>query len=255
MGNFSFYAIITIIKFRIKEYFSEYHYSIVAPLINTILFVIIFSTIDNYYALKMNDRSFIEFLLPGLILMTVVQESYDNSSVTLINMKQIGSLDDYLMAPITRIEIFLSFLISSIIIGVFLAVVNYIVLSLFINFETIDIIFFIYYLLVAIIFFSSLGCLIGFLSYSWDTQSTVSNFIVTPISLLSGTFFSINVLPDSLKFLFTYNPYYYVVNNFRSSFYNKFEFDLYIDLVIFFFVLIILIVTAYIFFKGYKVIK
>jgi len=255
MGNFSFYAIITIIKFRIKEYFSEYHYSIVAPLINTILFVIIFSTIDNYYALKMNDRSFIEFLVPGLILMTVVQESYDNSSVTLINMKQIGSLDDYLMAPITRIEIFLSFLISSIIIGVFLAVVNYIVLSLFINFETIDIIFFIYYLLVAIIFFSSLGCLIGFLSYSWDTQSTVSNFIVTPISLLSGTFFSINVLPDSLKFLFTYNPYYYVVNNFRSSFYNKFEFDLYIDLVIFFFVLIILIVTAYIFFKGYKVIK
>jgi len=255
MGNFSFYAIITIIKFRIKEYFSEYHYSIIAPLINTILFVIIFSTIDNYYALKMNDRSFIEFLLPGLILMTVVQESYDNSSVTLINMKQIGSLDDYLMAPITRIEIFLSFLISSIIIGVFLAVVNYIVLSLFINFETIDIIFFIYYLLVAIIFFSSLGCLIGFLSYTWDTQSTVSNFIVTPISLLSGTFFSINVLPDSLKFLFTYNPYYYVVNNFRSSFYNKFEFDLYIDLVIFFFVLIILIVTAYIFFKGYKVIK
>jgi len=255
MGNFSFYAIITIIKFRIKEYFSEYHYSIIAPLINTILFVIIFSTIDNYYALKMNDRSFIEFLVPGLILMTVVQESYDNSSVTLINMKQIGSLDDYLMAPITRIEIFLSFLISSIIIGVFLAVVNYIVLSLFINFETIDIIFFIYYLLVAIIFFSSLGCLIGFLSYSWDTQSTVSNFIVTPISLLSGTFFSINVLPDSLKFLFTYNPYYYVVNNFRSSFYNKFEFDLYIDLVIFFFVLIILIVTACIFFKGYKVIK
>ena len=80
-------------------------------------------------------------------------------------------------------------------------------------------------------------------------------FFVTPINLLSGTFFSINVLPDSLKFLFIYNPYYYVVNNFRSSFYNKFEFDLYIDLSIFFFVLITLIVTAYIFFKGYKVIK
>ena len=82
MSSFSFYAIITIIKFRIKEYFSEYHYSIISPLINTILFVIIFSTIDNYYALKMNEQSFIEFLIPGLILMTVVQESYDNSSVT-----------------------------------------------------------------------------------------------------------------------------------------------------------------------------
>ena len=71
MGNISIYAIITIIKFRIKEYFNEYHYTIIAPLINIILFVIIFSTIDNYYALKMNDQSFIEFLIPGLILMTV----------------------------------------------------------------------------------------------------------------------------------------------------------------------------------------
>ena len=68
MSNFSYYAIITIIKFRIKEYFSEYHYSIIAPLINTVLFVIIFSIIDNYYSLKMNEQSFIEFLIPGLII-------------------------------------------------------------------------------------------------------------------------------------------------------------------------------------------
>ena len=255
MGNFSFYAIITIIQFRIKEYFSEYHYSIIAPLINTILFVIIFSTIDSYYALKMNEQSFIEFLIPGLILMTVVQESYDNSSVTLVNMKQIGSFNDFLTAPISRIEIFLSFVISSIIIGVFLGFINYLVLSLFINLEIIQIKYFLYYLTIAIIFFSSLGCLIGFLSYTWDTQSTISNFFVTPINLLSGTFFSINVLPDSLKFLFVYNPYYYIVNNFRSSFYNRFEFDFYINISVFCFVLISLFFTAFIFFKGFKVIK
>jgi len=255
MSSFSFYAIITIIKFRIKEYFSEYHYSIISPLINTILFVIIFSTIDNYYSLKMNEQSFIEFLIPGLILMTVVQESYDNSSVTLVNMKQIGSFNDFLTAPISRIEIFLSFVISSIIIGVFLGFINYLVLSLFINLEIIQIKYFLYYLTIAIIFFSSLGCLIGFLSYTWDTQSTISNFFVTPINLLSGTFFSINVLPDSLKFLFVYNPYYYIVNNFRSSFYNRFEFDFYINISVFCFVLISLFFTAFIFFKGFKVIK
>jgi len=255
MSSFSIYAIITIIKFRIKEYFSEYHYSIIAPLINTILFVIIFSTIDSYYALKMNEQSFIEFLIPGLILMTVVQESYDNSSVTLVNMKQIGSFNDFLTAPISRIEIFLSFVISSIIIGVFLGFINYLVLSLFINLEIIQIKYFLYYLTIAIIFFSSLGCLIGFLSYTWDTQSTISNFFVTPINLLSGTFFSINVLPDSLKFLFVYNPYYYIVNNFRSSFYNRFEFDFYINISVFCFVLISLFFTAFIFFKGFKVIK
>ena len=108
MNDFSYYAIITIIRFRIKEFLQEYHYSILAPLINTILFVIIFSTIDNYYSLKMDDRSFLEFLIPGLIIMVVVQESYDNSSVTLINMKQIGSFNDFLIAPISRIEILFS---------------------------------------------------------------------------------------------------------------------------------------------------
>ena len=255
MGNISYYAIITIIKFRIKEYISEYHYSIIAPLINIVLFVIIFSTIENYYILKMNEQSFVEFLIPGLILMTVVQESYDNSSVTFVNMKQIGSFNDYLTAPISRIEIFLSFIISSIIIGVFLGIINYLVLSLFINLEIIAIKYFLFYLILAIIFFSSLGCFIGFLSYTWDTQSTVSNFFVTPLNLLSGTFFSINVLPDTLKFLFIFNPYYYIVKSFRSSFYNKFEFNLFINLFVSCFVLISLFITAYIFFKGFKVIK
>ena len=120
MGEISYFAIITIIKFRIKEFFFEYNYTILAPLINTILFVIIFKTIENNYFIIIEDRSFIEFLVPGLILMMVAQESYDNVSVTIINMKQIGSFDNYLMAPISRVEIFISLIISSIIIGLFL---------------------------------------------------------------------------------------------------------------------------------------
>ncbi len=65
MSNISFYAIVTIIKYRIKDFFKEYHYSILAPLINTLLFVIIFKTIDNYYSLTMDGKSFIDFLIPG----------------------------------------------------------------------------------------------------------------------------------------------------------------------------------------------
>ena len=255
MNDFSYYAIITIIRFRIKEFLQEYHYSILAPLINTILFVIIFSTIDNYYSLKMDDRSFLEFLIPGLIIMVVVQESYDNSSVTLINMKQIGSFNDFLIAPISRIEILFSFILSSIIIGLFLGIIIFFILYLFVSYETIEIIYLIYYLIIAILFFSSLGCFIGFFTYTWDTQSTVSRFFVTPNNLLSGTFFSINALPDSLKFLFYYNPYYYVVNNFRSCFYLNFQFELNINLIILFFIFIAIFIVGYVFFKGYNVIK
>ena len=131
MSNYSYNATITIIKFRLKDFISEYQYKVLSPLISTILFVIIFSTIENYYSVKIDQKSFLEFLIPGLILMVVVQESFDNSSSTIVNMKQIGSFDDFLKAPISRIEIFASFIVSSIIIGLFLAFLNYFILTFF----------------------------------------------------------------------------------------------------------------------------
>ena len=111
MLNFS--AIYSIIAFRIKEFLQEYHYSLLAPLTTNLLFILVFITVENYYSLSMDSGSFVEFIAPGLIIMIVAQESYDNSSATLIHMKQIGSLDDWLMAPIYRIEILISLILTS----------------------------------------------------------------------------------------------------------------------------------------------
>ena len=77
-------AIITIVRFRIREFILEYHYSILGPLISNLLFVIIFSTIDRFYSLSNEDISFIQFLIPGLIVLVVAQESFDNPSTSII---------------------------------------------------------------------------------------------------------------------------------------------------------------------------
>ena len=254
MRNFSYYAIITIIKFRIKEYFSEYHYSIIAPLISTVLFVIIFSTIDNYYALKMNQQSFVEFLIPGLILMTVVQESYDNSSVTLVNMKQIGSFNDYLMSPISRIEIFFSLILSSLVVCVFIGMINLTVLTFFTNFQDINYFRLFYYLVISIIIFSSIGAVTGFLSFTWDAQSTVSNFVIVPISLLSGTFFSIDSLDNQWKIIFEYNPFYHLVSGFRGAFMENSILNANTDILVTMIAILTFLISLFIFNKGYKVI-
>ena len=81
----NFFAIFTIVKFRVREFTSDYHYSILAPLTSNILFVIIFSTIDRYYSLSNEDLSFMQFLIPGLIIMVVAQESFDNPSISIVN--------------------------------------------------------------------------------------------------------------------------------------------------------------------------
>ena len=252
---FNFFAIFTIVRFRIREFTSDYHYSILAPLTSNLLFVIIFSTIDRYYALSNENLSFMQFLIPGLIIMVVAQESFDNPSVSLVNSKQIGSFDDFLIAPISRVEIFVSYLISQILIGLFLGFLNFLILSFFISYNYFSLISFLYYLTLVIIFFSSLGSLVGFLAYRWDTISTVSNFFVSPINFLSGTFFSINALPENIKYILLYNPYYYIITYFRDSFYAKDEVNYYLNLIIFIFVFSFLLITAYVFHKGYKVIK
>ena len=252
---FNFFAILTIVKFRIREFSSEYHYSILAPLTSNILFLIIFSTIDRFYSLSNEDISFIQFLIPGLIIMVVAQESFDNPSVSLINSKQIGSFDDFLLAPLSRVEIFIAYLISQIFIGLLLGIINFIILSFFISYNFFSLISFIYYLTLVIIFFSSIGCMVGFLAYKWDTQSTVSNFFISPINFLSGTFFSINALPDDVKYILLYNPYYYLITYFRNSFYVKDKVDYYLNSLIFMFVFFTFLITSYVFYRGYKVIK
>jgi len=251
----SYSAIYSIIAFRLKEFFSEYQYSLLAPITTNILFILVFLTIENYYSLSIDSNSFVQFIAPGLIIMIVAQESYDNPSVTLVNMKQIGSLDDWLLAPISRIEIFISLLISSIIIGFIIAISNIIIFSFLIDIKIFNYIFLCYYLIIVIIFFSCLGCFVGILFNTWDTQSTFSNFIVTPLNFLSGTFFSITYLPENFKFILFYNPYYYVVNFFRNCFHDEFIFQVDQNIYILSFIFVSFIITAYVYFKGYNIIK
>lgn len=251
----NYFAIFTIVKFRIREFLHEYNYSILAPIISNLLFVIIFSTIDRFYSLSIENISFIDFLVPGLVMMIVAQESFDNPSVSIINSKQIGSFDDFLLSPLSRIEIFFAYILSQIIIGLILGAINFFILSYFISLNYFSIFSFIYYLTLVIIFFSSIGSVVGFLSYRWDTQSTVSNFFISPIIFLSGTFFSINSLPESFKLILLYNPYYYLISLFRESFYIKSQTDILINFLILLFVSFIFLISGYIFYKGYKVIK
>ena len=249
------FAIFTIVKYRIREFLFEYHYSIFAPLISNILFVIIFSTIGRIYSLRQDNMSFIDFLIPGLILMIVAQESFNNPSQSIINCKQIGSFDDFLLAPLSRLEIFFAYIFSQIIIGFILGLINLFIFSYFISFNFISFFYFFYYLSLVIIFFSSIGSVIGFLSYKWDTQSTVSNFFISPVIFLSGTFFSINSLPDHFKFILFYNPYFYMVKYFRESFYLNLEINYFTNLLIIIFVFLCFLMSGFIFYRGYNVIK
>ena len=255
MSNISYLSIKTIIIFEIRDYFKEFQFTVIAPLITTILFVFIFSTLDRYYSLNNSLNSYMNFLIPGILMTVVMQTSFNHLSEIIINMKQIGSFDDYLISPISRIELFFSLIITSIIVSLIVGYINIIVLSFFANFETINYFYVTYYLILCILIFSSLGALTGFLSYTWDFQSSVSNFFIVPISLFSGSFFPIEVLDKKFIFLFSYNPFYYLIDGFRSSFDFNNKINLYTNTYILFFTISIILICLYVFKKGFRVIK
>ena len=138
MSNISYFAIKTIFIYEVKDFFKEFQFNIVAPLINTLLFVIILSTIESYYSIPSDGSSYLNFLVPGIIIMVVMQASFNHLSEVIIAMKQIGSFNDYLMSPISRIEIFFSFILSSLVVCVFIGILNLIVLSNFTDFQNIN---------------------------------------------------------------------------------------------------------------------
>ena len=124
MSNISYLAIKTITFQKIKEFFFEFQYTIISPLFSLFIFTIVLSTLNDFFIFNSSNSSYLEFVAPGLIIMIVMQTSYQNISESLIFMKQIGSFNDYLISPISRIEIFLSLILSSIFIGIFIGLIN-----------------------------------------------------------------------------------------------------------------------------------
>ena len=254
MSNISYFAIKTIFIYEVKDFFKEFQFNIVAPLINTLLFVIILSTIESYYSIPSDGGSYLNFLVPGIIIMVVMQASFNHLSEVIIAMKQIGSFNDYLMSPISRIEIFFSLILSSLVVCVFIGMINLTVLTFFTNFQDINYFRLFYYLVISIIIYSSIGAVTGFLSFTWDAQSTVSNFVIVPISLLSGTFFSIDSLDNQWKIIFEYNPFYHLVSGFRGAFIENSILNANTDILVTMIAILTFLISLFIFNKGYKVI-
>ena len=244
----------TIILMKLKIFIKEFQYSILSPIISSIIFIIILGTISEFYSLA-NSSSFMFFVIPGIIIMIVIQETYANISETIIHMKQIGSFNDILMSPISRIEIALSLMITSLFIGLIISIINLIIINLFFDIHFYNIYRVAYYLSITSIIFGSIGSIIGFVSYTWDAQQSFFNFAIVPISLLSGTFFSVTAIESEWKNIFMLNPFYYLVSYFRKAFDINQSYDLKVDMILVIIGFFIVYSSIYIFKKGYKVIN
>lgn len=202
---------------EVQRFLSVYLQTVVAPVITTLLFFAIFSLALGGAEREVWGMSFMTFLAPGILMMTMVQNAFANPSSSLVISKIQGNIVDVLMPPLSSFELGMGWLLGSITRAIMIGVAGWLALNIF---YPVPLEHPLYAVIFAVLGGSMLG-LLGIVAGIWadkfDHIASVTNFVVTPLTFLSGTFYSIDQLPDNWEILAHYNPFFYMIDGFRYS--------------------------------------
>ena len=254
IGTINYIGLKTLIKRELGRFVNVYLQTLIAPIVTTILFFAVLSLAFGGVAKEIDGVSYLSFLAPGLVMMAMVQNSFANTSSSLIISKVQGNIVDVLMPPLSAFELLTGYLVGGVLRGVLIGVMGIAVLSPFVNFTW-------EFLFISFIF-AFLGCfmlaIIGMITGIWaekfDHIAAVTNFIIMPMTFLSGTFYSLNSLPENWHVIAEFNPFFYMIDGFRYGFISVSDGNIVTGL---FYLLIIdiclTLIALFMLHKGYKI--
>jgi ABC-2 type transport system permease protein len=243
----------SLIKKEILRFLKVGIQTIIGPAVSSLLFLTVFSLALGRSVQEINGFSFNSFIAPGLIMMTILQNSFANSASSIGQAKFQGSIVDILMAPLDSLELTLGYVCGSVARGLLCGLITSIGIYIFIPFSLHSIWALLFYSLMGSIMMGTLGTMVGIWADKWDQQQGITNFIVLPMTFLSGTFYSISRLPDYWQYFAKFNPFFYNIDGFRYAFLGKSDYSLLIGSILLISINIILLVICYLMFKiGYK---
>lgn len=208
----------TLIGKEVGRFLNVYTQTIVAPVVTTLLYYAVFALAFGGMDMKIEGMPYLTFLAPGLIMMTMVQNAFANTSSSLVIAKVQGNIVDVLMPPISPGELFTGYMVGGIIRGVIVGAVCAVAVWLSVGIEIHALWAVIAFAVLGNAMLSSLGLAAGIWSEKFDHIAAVTNFIVTPLTFLSGTFYSAAQLPGFWQDLVHYNPFFYMIDGFRYGF-------------------------------------
>ncbi|NBX67135.1 MAG: multidrug ABC transporter permease [Proteobacteria bacterium] len=208
----------TMTKKEVRRYMKVYFQTIVAPIVTTVLFYFVFSMALGGQGRGIEGVPYMTFLLPGLVMMGMAQNAFANTSSSLIIAKVQGSIVDVLMPPLSSGEILTAYTIGGVLRGLSVGFFNVLVMVPFAHLPVTH--------LWAIVLFSVLGCtmlsllgvVVGIWAEKFDHLAGVTNFVVMPLTMLSGTFYAADHLPPMFEALAHANPFFYMIDGFRYGF-------------------------------------
>lgn len=208
----------TLLSKEIRRFLKVYFQTILAPVVTTLLFLAVFALALGRVAAEVGGVPFVEFLVPGLVMMAMVQNAFANTSSSIIIAKVQGNIVDMLMPPLSAGEQTLAVALGGVARGVVVGLAVTLTMTLFVHIHVHAPLYIVFHAVAGSLMLSLLGMIGGIWADKFDHMAAVTNFIVTPLSFLSGTFYSIDRLPEGWHAVALLNPFFYMIDGFRYGF-------------------------------------
>ncbi|MFO1154488.1 MAG: ABC transporter permease [Rhodospirillales bacterium] len=200
---------------EVRRFIKVYNQTVLAPVVTILIYLAIFALALGETAKTAESLSFLEFLAPGLVAMAIAQNAFANTSSSLIIAKVQGNIVDTLMPPLSANELTCGLALGGMTRGLAVGAVALSIIAFFVRIHIADWRIMLFFGIHAALMLSLLGIIAGIWAEKFDHIASVTNYIIIPLSLLSGTFFSIERLPVLLQHLAHLDPFFYMIDGFR----------------------------------------
>jgi ABC-2 type transport system permease protein len=247
------YAIRAIYTFELARWFRTVVQSLLTPVISTSLYFVVFGTAIGSRMAQIDGVSYGAFIVPGLIMLSILTESISNGSFGIYMPRYSGTIYEVLSAPISYVEIVIGYVGGAATKSVMLGLVILATARVFVPFHIQHPFWMLGFLILTSLTFSMFGFIIGIWASGWEKLQVIPGLIITPLTFLGGSFYSISMLPPIWQKITLFNPVVYLINGFRWSFYGISDVSVGVSLgMTLLFMLLCLIVVWWIFKTGYR---
>jgi len=238
---------------EIQRFMSVFAQTSLPPVVSSFLYIVIFGFSIGRSLQNVGGVSYLEFLIPGLVMMYLIEGSYGNTSSSLFISRWANHIQEILVTPLSYLEMVMAILIGGLIRSVITGVGVYLVSLIFIQFPIQHPWIVLYFIVFVSLGFSSVGILVALFSEEFEHISMWTTFVVEPLIFFGGVFHSLDMVPQLLKVITVLNPIFYMVNGLRYGMVGITDADIYLCMaVVFVFFTVLFLFSVYLFKKGYK---
>jgi ABC-2 type transport system permease protein len=228
--------------------------SLVSPVLSTSLYFIVFGSVIGGYVQKIDGISYGSYIVPGLLMLTLLTQSISNTSFGIFFPKFNGTIYEILAAPISSFEVVLAFVGAGATKTLIVGIVIFITSTFFVEVQVKYPLLMIFLMLIVAFTFALFGFLIGLLSSNFEQLSVIPTLVITPMVFLGGSLYSLDMLPSFWQTVTYFNPVVYLINGLRFSFYGVSDFNIWISVTsMILFLLAIVTIVITLLKKGYNI--